>query len=134
VRRHLDGADRFFEHADFLRGSGRTDPTTIGWAITALFYSALHELRAYIQARHNREIATHEDMRDLPSTYPELRKTSTDYEELKQQSQGARYYMKEFTWDDFARLRSTVTRIKSCWRGKTEKELEPPPSGELGPA
>jgi hypothetical protein len=48
ARRHLDNIEKNLAFADWLKSSGRTDPTTVGWAITVLFYASLHAVRAHL--------------------------------------------------------------------------------------
>jgi hypothetical protein len=131
ARRHLDSVEKNLTFADWLKGTERTDPTTIGWAITVLFYAAVHAVRAYLAARHEVVVTAHIDMRQHVATYPELRRTKADYEQLKQQSESARYYGDEcFTWQDFDKLKQTAVRIRSTWKPSAEQALR----ARTGPA
>lgn len=119
AERHIRGAKNNLAFGDALKASGQNDPTTVGWAITALFYSAVHTVRAYLLARHKVVVSSHEDVRSFESKYPELKRTSPSYRHLKQQSEKARYYLFErFTWDDYIDLRVDAQRVLSTWEAK----------------
>ena len=45
----------------FAYNLGVTTPTAIGWALTALFYSALHYVEAY-NAKYGQHFSKHEDL------------------------------------------------------------------------
>lgn len=117
---HLEGAAKNLAYAEWLRAQGRTDSLAVGWAITALFYSAVHAVRAYLLARHNVKVTSHDDVKSFERQYPEIRRTVIDYEWLKQESHSARYYLSpHFTWDDYAKLRKAAEKIDNTWRTKT---------------
>ena len=48
---HLARARENRAHAEWLINERPTDPTAVQWAVTAVFYSALHGLTAYLMAR-----------------------------------------------------------------------------------
>ena len=86
------------------------------WAVTALFYSALHYVEAFFHEKFNRHYTNHPDRDDavarcLPHCYDE-------YHELKNDSREVRYAMRKFTpkevEDDiipnFEKVRTTVTQ------------------------
>jgi hypothetical protein len=113
---HLAGAKANLAFAGGLRTAQATDSVVVGWAITALFYSAVHAVRAYLLARHGVRVAAHEDMRSLLQLHPELRRTHTAYNHLKQQSESARYYLNPaFTWSDYDSLLKDAERILTTW-------------------
>lgn len=117
AQQHLAGAEANLAFATQLRTAGAADWIVVGWAITALFYSAVHALRAYLLARHGVRVAAHEDMRRLLEAHPELRRTHTAYNHLKQQSESARYYLNPaFTWADYDLLRKDADRVLVTWR------------------
>lgn len=95
------------------------------WAVTALFYSALHEMRAYAIAAYGHRVTSHEGWRKFEKNHPELRRTASQYDLLKQYSQTARYYLEVHSDQDFAKLRERVITIKNAWRGKTMKRVTP---------
>ncbi len=102
--------------ADALRAGPNADPATVGWAITALFYAAVHAVRAYVLEHHGIRVVSHEDVRRLRHRFPELRKTESKYAHLKQQSEAARYYLSDhFTWADFDELRRDAEMVLKTW-------------------
>lgn len=116
VEQHLKGARDNLAFADQLRAVANQDVCVIRWAITALFYSAVHAVRGYLVARHGVTVISHQQMRDLERDHPELMKTKVDYDQLKQQSHTARYYLSNrFTWADFDVLRSRAERVLRHW-------------------
>ncbi|MBI4702052.1 MAG: hypothetical protein HY744_13015 [Deltaproteobacteria bacterium] len=134
VQRYLEGAASNLGFADWLKSTGRDDPTTVGWAITAAFYAAVHAVRAYLLARHGVRVGAHTDMPGLQAQHPELNNTARDYNMLKQESQSARYYLNQrFTWADFDKLRAKAARVQATWRPKTEQALQPPPGSPESP-
>jgi hypothetical protein len=123
TQEHLQIAKQNLEFGDWLQSSGRNDPTTVGWAVTALFYAALHEIRAYLLAHHQVKIGDHQELRRFEVDYPELKRTSQDYHQLKIDSELARYNTGTFSWQDYVELRTNVERIIRCWRHKTEAAI-----------
>ena len=122
---HLELAFGHLLYADALatRKLG-DDPVIVGWAITGLFYSSLHVVRAYLTARHGFEVREHRDMDEVWRRFPEVAKIRRTYDLLKQESQTARYYGgPHFTWNDFSRLRQTALSINAPWTMKTRPHL-----------
>lgn len=129
AQRHAAGAVRNLDFARALRGAGATDATTVGWAITALFYAAVHAVRAYLMHAHGEVVTSHEDLRHLPAKYPELKRTLSKYSYLKQESESARYYLNEkFTWADFDKIDPQAVLVLKTWLPKV-----PHPSGGASP-
>ncbi len=113
---HLRAVTEHIAHGEWLKSSGRTDATTVGWAITALFYAALHSVRAYLKACKNVDVSSHDDFKAYERQFPELKKTALDYNFLKQESQSARYYCNpNFTWTNFDDLRKKAERVAGIW-------------------
>ena len=124
ARAHLQGADANLAFGSGLVGASPEDPVAIGWAITALFYAAVHEARAYLVARHGRRIVAHDDMRAVWDSHPEMRAGRTPYTELKQQSESARYYLnRAFVASDFSFLAERYGAVRSVLRAKTERAI-----------
>jgi hypothetical protein len=124
ARFHLAGVAKQLEHAEFLRASGRDDHTTVGWAITALFYCAVHVIRAYLTGVKGVTVSAHEDMHRCYREFPELTKTRAEYQLLKQESEAARYYLSDkFTWTDYDKLRSRLGKIEAVWNPKTKAAI-----------
>jgi hypothetical protein len=113
---HLRAVQDHIAFGDALKATGRADATTVGWAITALFYAALHAVRAYLKACKQVDVASHGDFKGYERQFPELRRTALDYNHLKQESQSARYYCNpNFTWDNFDDLRRKAERVANVW-------------------
>ena len=84
---HLDKARNNKRFADCIKSSS---PTFIGWAITALFYSALHYVEAY-NARYDAHFREHSELsRDIADS-PVLQSIYDDYRDLSNFSWNARY-------------------------------------------
>ena len=87
----------------------------LDWAITALFYSALHYVEAYFATmkRHSPDHRTRDSAIQRDS---KIRGIYNDYSELKNFSINARYYMIPFSESDLrknllGRLANIKTRI-----------------------
>jgi hypothetical protein len=93
-------------------------PEHCGWAVTAIFYAAVHFVRAYLTSVKGCVITRHEDLRTKYDEYPELRRVKAAYEHLKQQSEKARYYATPFALTDVTSLRrqlETVSKTIIPW-------------------
>jgi hypothetical protein len=113
---HVRAVADHIAFGDWLKASGRDDATAVGWAITALFYAALHAVRAYLKACKSVDVSSHDDFKAYERQYPELKKTALDYNFLKQESQSARYYCNpNFTWSNFDELRKKAERVAGIW-------------------
>src|SRR5205823_2251134 len=91
------------------------DPKTspfIDWAITGLFYAALHYVEAFF-ATQNRHSADHRARDSAIRRDPDLRAIYDDYNELKNFSINARYYMARFTEADLTALQPHFTKLKA---------------------
>ena len=75
------------------------------WAVTVLFYSALHYIDAYLAKMGHIDPGSH-DVRDgLVSRFPETRAVARQYFRLKNFSSSARYYGAHFTRSEANSLR-----------------------------
>ena len=112
---HIDGAERFLRFADSL-AQQQGDATAVGWALTALFYAALHGLRAYFVTQ-GYQADSHEAAKRLCLADHRTRVLRPDYEHLKQTSEKARYYLDtQATWDDYTKVRQKAVKVlKSCF-------------------
>jgi hypothetical protein len=84
---HLAKAISNRRFADALNVS---TPTATGWALTALFYSALHYVEAY-NAQYNTHFSKHEDLSSDIGRNPVLSSIHDDYKDLSNFSWNARY-------------------------------------------
>jgi hypothetical protein len=86
-------------------------PGHLDWAITALFYAGLHYVEAYFATRkvHSPDHRTRDSSirRDVS-----IRQIYKDYNELKNFSINARYYMYPFGAADLASLQPRLEKIK----------------------
>ena len=86
--------------------------SNIDWIITALFYSAIHYVEAYL-ANLNIHPTTHRARDSAIERDLRLKDIFEDYGELKNYSINARYYMVHFSSADVSYLISCLNRIKS---------------------
>ncbi len=84
----------------------------VDWALTALFYAALHYVEAYFATRSIHSV-DHRARDSAIQRDPNLRKIFNDYSELKNYSINARYYMYPIKSGDVALLLSRLQAIKS---------------------
>ncbi len=105
---HLRKAERNRDFADRLP---KSDPTQIGWALTALFYSALHYVEGYLAA-FGFYTGNHKVLREEIDGNPQLQALSDDYQELFDYSYNARYRMRNYAPADFSKARAAFSRIE----------------------
>jgi len=94
---HLDQARRNLAVAKHLLGEHRSDTTFVQWAVTAIFYCAVHCMQAHLM-RHGKGPRTHE-ARGRPIADPRYGvpiEVQTAYELLSQRSPAARYELATF--------------------------------------
>jgi hypothetical protein len=84
---HLGKARNNKEFAQSLK---LDNPTRVGWALTALFYSALHYIEAY-NAKYDFHCRNHHDVSDNIQRNPMLDTISDEYLDLSNFSWNARY-------------------------------------------
>ncbi len=84
------------------------------WAVTGLFYSALHYVEAYLASLHPPfHPPTHQIRDSLIHREPRLRPIYVDYRELQDESRDARYDPAQaYTQNDVVRLVARLQRIK----------------------
>jgi len=104
---HLEGATALHQKAQELSAFCN------GWAITALFYAAVHYVRSYLVVRHQRHVEAHEAMRQVWREFPEMQRIRSEYELLKKESEQFRYYLVQFSTDDFKKLQTKLDKIKT---------------------
>jgi hypothetical protein len=84
---HIAKADN---NRKFAADLGAASPTRIGWALTALFYAALHYVEAY-NAQFNTHFKKHDQMNRDIERNPVLNPIWEDYRDLSEFSWNARY-------------------------------------------
>lgn len=115
---HLEGAQALTAKAQELSALCN------GWAITALFYAAVHWVRSYLVARHQRHVEAHEAMRQVWRDFPEMARIRSEYELLKKESEQFRYYLVEFSPDDFSKLKTKLDKIRATLYPRIQKADE----------
>lgn len=99
---HLNQA----EHNERFFGS--FDRTTYSdWAITVLFYAALHYVDAFLAHAGIPYPGAHRTRDGLVNSVTQLRTISSEYLRLKNRSSSARYYASRFTAREIERCRHT---------------------------
>jgi hypothetical protein len=98
---HLVQARANREHAEWLLVSRPTDPTALQWAVTAIFYSALHGLTAHLMG-HGVTVTSHRARTRalLSPSYGVPTAVYDTYRDLDLWSRGARYGLWVFTAQD----------------------------------
>ena len=90
----------------FLQVRNVTTGEFIDWAVTVLFYSALHWMRA-LAAQEGYQIKSYQEeekaFQDVP-TFAQDQQAYACYRQLKDESRDARYEVKEFSAADFRDL------------------------------
>ncbi len=83
----------------------------LDWAVTSIFYAGMHYIEAYFATRgvHSSDHRTRDSsvLRD-----PDLRPLYRDFNELKNHSINARYYMVPFVPSDVQKLKECLASIK----------------------
>ncbi|KYF76748.1 hypothetical protein BE17_44770 [Sorangium cellulosum] len=74
------------------------------WAVTVVFYVALHYVDAFLARKGRHEPATHENRERLAKTFTELRRVVPQYLRLKSASVRARYHGEKPSAEDVQRL------------------------------
>jgi hypothetical protein len=114
---HSDWAERNEQFADSLDLS-----TNIGvnWAITALFYAALHYVDAYLSSRGKRE-ADHERREWVIQNDPILSEIWQPYRYLKHLSREARYEIAPYTEVEFRKAKQRLQQVKKYILPRVER-------------
>ena len=96
---------------EFVASLDISKPGHLDWAITALFYAGLHYVEAYFATRkiHSPDHRTRDSaiQRDVS-----IKQVYKDYNELKNFSINARYYMYRFGSNDLTSLQPRLQNIK----------------------
>ena len=86
------------DHAEWLISEKSGDPVAMRWAATAIFYSAMHAVSAFLVAQ-NINVSSHQDRADVMDD-PALgipEDVRNAYQYLKRRSVGARYHARLFS-------------------------------------
>lgn len=87
----------------------------LDWAVTAIFYSGLHYVDAYLATKNGdpkyAHPPTHEVRTPLVARESNLRRIFPQYERLKNKSEAARYRVKRFTQAEVEGLKQTEFEV-----------------------
>ena len=100
VDEHLDQFEHNLSVSSRLEASGDLD-----WAVTTLFYAALHLVQAYI-VRHGLPADSHRQREQQVLAHAELRQIADQYKALQNQSESARYECRRFSHEEFESIRN----------------------------
>jgi uncharacterized protein (UPF0332 family) len=92
----IDHVIKAESNATFAKSLSLAQQAEIDWALTALFYAALHYVEAYL-ATQNTHLRSHENRNKMVGTESNLRKTFKEYSHLKYFGYNARYEICAFT-------------------------------------
>ena len=111
-QQHIVQAARNQEVAELLATGGYHD-----WAITALFYSAMHLIQAYL-VQSGRTANSHWQRRQWIRNLTELRPVLAAFDELQAYSENARYECRNFSQSEFEvaeseSYRTVVSHLRS---------------------
>lgn len=108
-REHLARAQ---DNEDLARTFNLDDGLEVDWAITLLFYAAIHYVQAFFAARGI--VHLDHDARDQAiEQHPILSDISRDYQYLKNKSRSARYDIPNYTREQFEQASARFERIKA---------------------
>jgi hypothetical protein len=109
VQEHLSKAA---DNEVFADGLDRGAPISAGWAVTALFYSAVHLIQACLVAK-GKNPSTHSVRDSAIRRDVVLRAIYADYREMESSSRIARYETVLVTGRDVLRVHGCLSRIKA---------------------
>jgi hypothetical protein len=96
--------------ADSLNLVGRTEAE---WALTALFYAALHYVEAYLSRQFGFHSGTHESREKAINKDARLRRAYVEYAELKTLGRVARYELTSFGRQEYFQARPHLRALKA---------------------
>ena len=105
---HVRKAD---ENKKFGFGMNAAHPTSAGWALTALFYSALHYAEAYF-LKISVQTDSHADLFDAIKFDPNLRKIYREYRHLFDYGYDARYRLIVYGKADIEKARPSIDAVE----------------------
>ncbi len=116
IEDHLRLAEELFALAAWGAAARPDDGLAVGWAVTQVFYAAVHGLSACVLARHGVRAPAHQDRGRWFAEYPEFRKSEAwDYRGLKRASEESRYQGVPYTAAQYAAHRTTAERLLAHW-------------------
>jgi hypothetical protein len=109
---HLGKAE---QNKKFGLGMISTHPTSAGWALTALFYSAVHFSEAYF-LKIAKRITNHQDRFDAIRSDPTLRRIYGQYMHLYDYSYNARYTLKVHGKADVEKAKPSLEAVEQHFK------------------
>lgn len=106
---HLDWAER---NEQFAKSLDLSDCVSVNWAITAVFYAALHYVDAFFAARSDKPFFHTQRGSKIRDT-PELALIWSDYRRLKDISREARYNLAPYTQVEFENALKRLEKVRS---------------------
>src|SRR5665213_710169 len=91
-------------------------PTAIGWALTVLFYSALHYVEAY-NANFGLHCRNHEELNDQVARNPVLEPIRDEYKDLMTFSWNSRYRAIQYTAENLGEAIESHDAIQRIFEG-----------------
>jgi hypothetical protein len=107
-RDHVGKAD---ENKKFGLGMNATHPTSAGWALTALFYSALHYTEAYFFYTSVKR-DNHVDRNNAIKFDPKLKAIYSHYKHLFDYSLNARYRLNVYGKSDVDKAKPSLDAVE----------------------
>lgn len=109
AQQHLDGAER---NEQFAKSLELSDHAQADWAVTAIFYAALHYVDAFFVSRSDKP-AFHTQREGKIRDTPELVGIWMDYRRLKDMSREARYDLAPYTHVEFHSALKHLEKVRS---------------------
>ena len=109
-REHLRQAEH---NEDFVGTFDLTRTPYLDWAVTVIFYAALHYIRALAARYHFRNISRYGELDRVFERFVVFRRNPgvyEDYRQLKDDSRAARYDMRRFSPEEVIALRDEELR------------------------
>jgi len=112
---HLATAERNLVFAEQVKANGNF----LEWAVTALFYAAVHYGRAFISAKGGPAMTSHRGFETHFVRIGGDQGLYATYRELKDESERARYDCVQYTSAEMGRIENLV----SVWREEILKQI-----------
>lgn len=106
---HLERARQNEKLAE--RFAKASNPTCIDWAITLLFYSALHLIDGFLAGKNFHPLNHYERGEEIENN-GSLSEIHKDYETLQKMSENARYEIADYSKQDYEKALKRFSRIK----------------------
>jgi hypothetical protein len=118
---HLTAVDDNLRMVRILRSVQPTDITCVRWAVTALFYAAVHSLNAYVRHRYQVGVRSHRARDKWFAAYPELARFEVEYNDLRVNSEFARYSSVAVSWQQYDAIEQRSMPMIDHWRVEAQR-------------